>query len=802
VNATTRGESTILVVDDRQDNLFVLGELIKYGLPECRVVTATSASAGLSLAQATRFDGALIDVQMPEMGGIEMCRRLKADPATRDVHVILITSHAADVEVRTEGLNAGADDFVSRPVDNAELIARLNAMLRIRRAEEDLRELNKRLDDLVTERVKELRCLYGVAKSVSKGLTLEGIFEEVVALLPLGLRYPEIARARIRFGDRDYVSSTFEEGEWRHSADILLGGEPRGAIEVFYLEDPSGQAEGSFSEQERELIAGVGSTLSAAVDRHKVDKERERLALAIDHAKESVVVTDIEGAIQYANPAFEQLTGHSRSEALGQNPSLLKSGEHSDAFNKELWETIRRGDTWRGHYVNKKKDGTRFVVEGTISAVLDAAGRPVNYVTVEHDITERTRVEEELARERANLERTVAERTQELRDTLGRQEETSLRLEEASRHKDRFLSTMSHELRTPLNAILGYDDLLGGGFAGPLNEKQKEYVRQIENSGRHLLTLINDLLDLAKVAAGATDVTLEALEPGEFIQASLSMIDVHLQRKQLVLETSIEPEVQRVRADRKRCIQILLNLLSNAVKFTPEGGRIGVRVALQDESTVRIEVTDSGVGIAADQTEKVFLEFYQAERLRDQRLGGAGIGLALARHLVELQGGEIGVESELAKGSSFWFTLPAATEEPGAIDSAEGAPEQVAGEAKAPRILVVDDSEPNVTLIQEMLSIQGYEVLVASNGREAVELVRSSKPDLILMDVHMPVMDGLEATQRIRRIPECALLPIVCLTGSTGPDEEARQRAAGCTGHLAKPFRLKELFAVLKEHLV
>ncbi|MCH7479337.1 MAG: response regulator, partial [SAR324 cluster bacterium] len=246
---------------------------------------------------------------------------------------------------------------------------------------------------------------------------------------------------------------------------------------------------------------------------------------------------------------------------------------------------------------------------------------------------------------------------------------------------------------------------------------------------------------------------------------------------------------------------IILNLLSNAVKFTPAGGRVEIRVAPGDESEIRIAVTDTGIGIEEEELESIFSEFHQAPSARQGQVGGTGIGLALTRRLVELHGGSIGVESRIGQGSTFQVLLPKREVPAGARHApmSDLAPSENYPTGR--RILVAEDNEVNLALILDMLSVHGHATTIARNGREAVEQARQVKPELIFMDVRMPVMDGLQATRAIREMPEFADLPIIALTASTGPEAETRHLEAGMTEHLAKPIQAEEMFAVLRKYL-
>ncbi|MCF6148076.1 MAG: HAMP domain-containing histidine kinase [Candidatus Kuenenia sp.] len=252
----------------------------------------------------------------------------------------------------------------------------------------------------------------------------------------------------------------------------------------------------------------------------------------------------------------------------------------------------------------------------------------------------------------------LIEMTAELRESIKNNEEIILRLEEASRAKSRFLSTMSHELRTPLNAIIGFNDLLSNQFYGNLNKKQVEFVRQIGESGLHLLSLINDLLEISKIDSGAMSLEMEKINPVNMVNEVCMMMCEQFYKKNIELNIQVISSLPSIYADVKKCKQIMFNLLSNALKYTPQCGNVDVVVSKSEGPSIKIEVRDTGIGIEADKKGAIFSEFFQSKRVRDEQRGGAGIGLPLTRRLVELHGGMIGLESRVGKGSVFWFTLP------------------------------------------------------------------------------------------------------------------------------------------------
>lgn len=524
---------------------------------------------------------------------------------------------------------------------------------------------------------------------------------------------------------------------------------------------------------------------------------------ALDAAANGIVITDPQGMIIWSNRSVSELTGYTAQELHGRSTNILKSDLQTAGFYEELWRTISDGNVWHGELVNRRKNGSTYPEEMTITPVKGSEGDIVHYVAIKQNITERRKAQQALIDERNNLEETVQVRTRELNRSLQELQDANLSLSEAGLHKNRFLSSMSHELRTPLNAILGFSDLLKGEYYGKLNEKQSSYVQQIDESGKHLLDLINDLLDIAKIDAGAMSIDASQFSPADLIDGSVSIMGTLSRKKNITIEVDIDPTIRLFSGDLRKCKQIMFNLLSNAIKYTPEQGRIEVNASPVQQNGVKISVTDTGIGVPEDLQDNIFSEFYQADRVRDEALGGTGIGLALTKRLVELHEGEIGVNSVSGKGSTFWFILPHANRDdlttpntPKSRDLSQ------AGFPRSRRILVVEDNSANLKMIRDMLDMQDHEVAEAGNGQEAIELAGTFEPDLIIMDIRMPVMDGLEATRQLRRLPAFYSTPIVALTASADRDSEGECLGAGCTSFMTKPFLSETLFQMLERLLM
>ena len=369
--------------------------------------------------------------------------------------------------------------------------------------------------------------------------------------------------------------------------------------------------------------------------------------------------------------------------------------------------------------------------------------------------------------------------------------------------KSRFLSWVSHETRTPLTGILGFTELLENSHFGQLNDDQADFAKNIRESGSHLLELINDLLDVTKITMGTIDLSLETVSPAEVVREVVQNVERGGSEKGILIVNEVGPDAPSLRVDRRRLRQSLYNLLSNALKFTPPDRQVGLRWVIERDSWVCIEVWDQGIGIAEVELERIFDEFYQIDRKRDEALVGSGIGLALTRRLANLHGGEVRVKSEIGLGSSFFLVMPMAgpQEEVAASTDGDGSihdEPRVRALEDSIRILVVDDNPANLGVIRGLLQVRGINPLVASSGEEAVAVVSRERPQLVLMDIHMEGCDGFEALALIRADESLASIPVVAMTASASESDRARYVKAGFDAFLAKPIDSKKLDSQLK----
>lgn len=365
---------------------------------------------------------------------------------------------------------------------------------------------------------------------------------------------------------------------------------------------------------------------------------------------------------------------------------------------------------------------------------------------------------------------------------------------EADRLKTAFLANMSHELRTPLTAVIGLSSVLLKESTGPLEPKQKDYVGMISTSGAHLLDIVDDMLDLARIEAGREDLRLEEIDLVEVIDEAVAMITPHANTKGVALKAPLVAEPLPVNADRRRIQQVLLNILSNAVKFTDRGGEAGLTVAAR-AGLVAVTVWDSGIGIPADHLGRVFAPFHQVDSSLARSRTGSGLGLALAKRLTELHGGELTVSSREPGGTEFTLTLPLVGHSPSRTDDASTA----AGhpEMGGSRVLVAEDDQVNRVLMTDLLRLAGCEVLEAVDGEQALSMARNEDLDLIVLDIMLPIVDGITVAKLLKGDKRLRQIPIIAVTALAMPEERERILDAGCDGYISKPFTHDQYLGVV-----
>ena len=692
-------------------------------------------------------------------------------------------------------------DFSLRPVRNDQgeiflLIAEGRDITQRKKAEQELMSYRFRLEALVRERTAELaRANQRLQEEVAERRQAEDTASDKEELLRATLEATADGILVIMADGRVALANARFRDIWRAPEEVLARGRAGDLMEFMLeeLEDPSSlPAKLKKLERDREQYFGVLKLKNGRIlelfsnalvrddkfmgrvwsfrdvtQRKKAEEELRKLSRAVEQSPASVVITDLEGRIEYVNPKFSEVTGYSVAEALGQNPRILKSDMMPPEVYQELWQALKEGGQWRGELLNRRKDGSLYWESASISAIKGPDGKPTHYLAVKEDITERKRAEEELRK-------------------------AKLAAESASRAKSDFLANMSHEIRTPMNAIIGMTDL---ALTTELDREQREYLSTVKSSAESLLSLLDDILDYSKIEAGFLKLEEKPFHLGELLESVLKTLALEAHQKGLELTGRLAPGVpEGIVGDAHRLRQVLVNLVGNAVKFTLQG-EVAVLVEkqqeLEDGLVLHFAVRDTGVGIPPDQLSLIFERFSQADTSSTRRFGGTGLGTAISKQLVEMMGGRIWAESEPGRGSVFHFTIQT---RPAPQVESEQVPDVLAGV----RALVVDDNQTSRDILAETLAVWGMQVKSAGGGPQALEMLESAQPAgkpfrLALVDVQMPGMDGFEL---VGRIPSGQRPGFVFLTSSV-VKESPPPEAAGAP-ILAKPVRRAELLQTLQ----
>ena len=502
-----------------------------------------------------------------------------------------------------------------------------------------------------------------------------------------------------------------------------------------------------------------------------------KLSTAIGQSANTVVITDIDGNIEYVNKRFTETTGYTFLEAIGKNPRILKSGNQPFEYYKNLWDTIIKGENWRGVFHNKRKDGSLYWESAVISPVINEFGKIINYLAVKEDITDKKKLEQDLilAKEKA---------------------------EQSDKLKSAFLANVSHEIRTPLNAIIGFSELLGKDLSA---KDKKLYGDIVKNSSNDLLNIINDILDIAKIESGYVEFVKEEFslnqllnELFEFFKYKKSKLNKkHLEIKYVKAITNSDLIII---SDKAKVKQVMINLLENAFKFTSNGYiEFGYKLN-QSIFPVELElfVKDTGIGISKEKLNFIFDRFRQADESTSRTYGGTGLGLAISKSFAQILGGDLLVKSEESEGSNFLFKLPYIPVKNDEIGISDSVIEYKIPKGK--KILIVEDVYSNFELINEILEEYSPVILHAVSGLQAIELFKKNKNiDLVFMDIRLPDIDGFEVTNIIKSIN--ADIPVIALTAYAMKSDKNSAIDAGCNDFLTKPLSENRFLKMVEKYL-
>jgi PAS domain S-box-containing protein len=662
-----------------------------------------------------------------------------------------------------------------------------------KKAEQDLIEINEKLYKAINKSkifealISQSSDFIGIANPEGIPIYLNPAGRRMVGLdldfpvekTAIPQYYPE---SELKFVEEVIVKNMIEKGHW--------SGETWFRHFKTNESIPVSDTHFMISDPEDGGVLGMGTVTRDITEQKKTEQSlreaEERFRSSFEAAAVGMALVTVDGRFIDANSALCELVGYAHEELTQRSIREITHPDDLDVdlnFTRQLLAGERSSYQMEKRYIHN--EGQIVWVLLTESMVRDQQGNPLYFIKQIQDITERKQAEEKL---RIEVERATKAQEQ---------------AEAANRAKSVFLSTMSHELRTPLNAILGFSSLMRNDSS--LADGQRESLDIINRSGEHLLSLINDVLDMAKIEAGRVALEVKPFDLGILVRDIVDMLSKRAEAKgvQLLLDQSSEfPRF--IKSDKEKLRQVIVNLVGNAVKFT-NNGSITLRLGIQPGDLLRlvIEVEDSGIGISNADQARIFEAFVQVGKSAAQQKG-SGLGLSIVREYVDMLGGGIEVESTPNIGSLFRVNLPVQSAEEFEVMSAKPAHRRVIGlESGQPdyRILIVEDQSENQLLMQRLLKDAGFTVKVAQNGAEAIELFQSYHPHFIWMDRNMPVMDGIEATQRIRALAGGKDVKIVAVTALAFAEQREEMLAAGVDDFVRKPYRTAEIFDCMARQL-
>jgi len=786
----------ILVVDDLPENLNLM-ELLLVGEGFRQVILADSGQRALEiLAQRDDIGVVLLDLIMPEMDGYEVCQRISGNPRTQHIPIIVVTGTAFRLnEALQKSFAAGAMDFVHKALtlNEVELFARIRVALELYR-ERRLRQASLKT---IADNETRFRTIINRAPVGIAQLTRDGRFlmvnDSLVELL--GYRREELSQLRVADlvaegpGLEPLQASLQQPGKAHEIHEVKLqpkNGEPLWAqISASLMSAEDGG--------EQTVVLTLEDITERKAARDELDRTLKILTSHVENSPLAVVEWDPSFRVTRWTAMAERIFGWSAEEVVGKHPRDWSLVHPEDQPGMEyVMAKLMSGEQPRNlsRTRNFRKDGVVIHCEWYNSAIFDEDHQLVSIMSLVQDVTARK-----------HAEAALMQATQQAKA--------------ASQAKGLFLANMSHEMRTPLHAILGMTSML---LDTPLGEEQQNFVETIRTSSDALLATINDVLDLSKIESNKLELEVQPFDLRDCVETSLDIVAPIANQKRLKLSYRLDPAIPRqVNGDVARLRQVLLNLLSNAVKFTEEGG-VSVEVQRSPHNDARLDlhfaIHDTGIGIPDKFQHRLFDAFSQADESTTRKYGGTGLGLAICKRLVTLMDGDVGVRSAPGQGSTFYFSIAvtgvAGSEQLGAdpelgdgelrTRSNRRPPIPPIAEAHPLRILLAEDNPVNQKVAVHLLRKLGYRADVASNGQETLEAVERQPYDVVLLDVQMPVMDGLTAARELcKRLPAERRPYLIAQTAGVMPDERTACRKAGIQGFVGKPIKIEELAAQLQQ---
>ena len=804
----------ILIVDDKKENLIALRHVLS-GM-DVELVEATSGNQALAATFDHQFAVAILDVQMPGMSGYELAEHLRGDEKTIKIPILFLTAHSGDEQDIFKGYEAGGIDYLTKPYSPEVLRGKLKIFLEIDRYRRGLeilvaertRELEQKLvEQKVAEEEKQVlqqrfqqaplqSAIFNSANFSSIATDANGVIQlfnvgaermlgysaiDVMnKITPADISDPQelVARAEtltIELGTP--ITPGFEALVFKASRGI------EDIYELTYIRKDGSRFPAVVSvtalRDEQNAIIGyllIGTDNTA---RKEIESDRQLLAQRLrDHQFytrslfesniDAIMTTDPRGIITDVNKQMEVLTDCTREELIG---SPFKNYFTDPELAEKVIKLVLSDKKVTNYELTARAmDGKETEVSFNVTTFYDRTRKLQGVFAAARDITERKQLDREL-------------------------ESAKSAAEKANLAKSEFLSSMSHELRSPLNAILGFAQLMESESPPPTKSQTKS-IEQILRAGWHLLKLIDEILDLAKVESRQVPLSLEPVSLAKILCECRDMIEPQALKRDIEM---IFPRIDKplfVNADRTRLKQVLINLLTNAIKYNSKQGKVAVTCSDGPTGHVRVSISDTGAGLNPDQLAQLFHAF---NRLGQEGGGeeGTGIGLVVAKQLVELMGGTIGVQSTVGAGSVFWFELIAVAEPHFYLEdgnAATSAKQRVSGSEGLYTLLYVEDNPANLELVEQIIARHpDIHLLTALNGKSGIEIATATLPDLILMDINLPGISGIEAMKIIHANPVTAHIPVVALSANAMPADIERGLKAGFYSYITKPIKVTEL---------
>jgi PAS domain S-box-containing protein len=792
--------------DSRRDAELVEETLAADGLA-AHLVRVDSRAAFEAALESDEFDVILADYNLPSFDGL--AAQILAARLRPDVPFIFLSGSIGEDQA-VERLKDGATDYVLK-----DRMARLPSAVRRalaeaaertdrRRAEEQVHRLNTELEQRVLDRTAALaRANDALARRELELKEAKSFLEDLIAASPSMIFRLDPSDLRITYASPnigwllgyDAAEMVGVAGAWErvmHPDDrarvleAVQAAVDGGTVQIeqeYRLRGKDGRYRWFFSlmrvdydaaaRPETMLLYCLDIADRKAAEDARAESER-RLQAILDHSPAAISLKDMSGRYILINQEFERVAGVPRDAIVGATDRELFPPRLADAYRANDEHVLRKNRGLEVEETFLQSDGVH-IYHAVKFPLLDAAGRPYALCAISIDITERKKTDDALKIARLEAER-------------------------ANRAKSDFLSRMSHDLRTPLNAILGFAQLLE---LAELAEDEQEGVAQILKGGQHLLHLINEVLDIARIEAGHLSLSPEPVNAGDVVQEVLELVRPLAAARGIALQVHEPADTLVIRADRQRLNQILLNLLSNAVKYNRPNGLVTVGFERRDGGRVRVTVTDTGAGIPPGKLARLFQPF---ERLGAEQtaIEGTGLGLALSRGLAEAMDGSLGVMSQVDRGSTFWVEL-ALSDAP--QPRATGPRDALAADANwqsptAGVVLYIEDNQSNVRLMQRVLQRRpGVRLLHAPTGEDGIRMARDERPALIFLDLHLPDMSGEEVLERLWQDPELRPIPVAILSADATPAHTSRLKGSGAIAYLTKPLEIREVMRLLDEQL-